>query len=57
MRNFDALEGEWLEDKFKEYPILLYANQTHRPEDIERRFERSGSVFALLRRQKRPDRY
>jgi len=50
-RNFDAVEGEWFEDKFKEYPILLYVDRSHRPEEIEKRLERSGSLFALLRRK------
>ena len=50
-RNFDAVEGEWFEDKFKEHPILLYVDRTRRPKDIEKRLERSGSLFALLRRE------
>src|SRR5437899_11879615 len=50
-RNFDAVEGEWFEDKFKEYPILLYVDRSHRPEDIEKRLETKGSEFALLRRE------
>ena len=50
-RNFDAVESEWFEDKFKEYPILLYVDRTGRPEEIKKRLEASGSLFALLRRQ------
>ena len=50
-RNFDAVESEWFEDKFKEYPILLYVDRTHRPEEIEKRLETKGSEFALLRRE------
>ncbi len=55
-RNFDAVEGEWFEDQFKEFPILLYVDKTQRPEEIEKRLQRSGPEFTLLRRHKRPDR-
>ena len=50
-RNFDAVEGEWFEDEFKEYPILLYVSETQRAEDIENRLASSDSEFALLRRK------
>jgi hypothetical protein len=50
-RNFDSVEGEWFEEEFKEYPVLLYVENTRRPEDIENRLASSDSEFALLRRQ------
>lgn len=49
-RNHDDLEKEWTEEGFKEFPVLLYVNETDRAADIENALARMPAV-SLLRRE------
>ena len=49
-KNYDDFEDEWTEERFVDFPILLFANDTKRPSEIASLFENEQSV-ALLRRQ------
>ncbi len=47
-RNYDDFEEEWMEPEFKEYPYLLYVNETRRAPELEKRLT---DVGCLLKRQ------
>ena len=46
--NHDDFEDEWTEEEHKDYPLVLYVNETSRAEDIERKLTEK---FKLLRRE------
>jgi hypothetical protein len=48
--NFDPMENEWTEEKYKEMPILFYINETDRPEELENLMKDQG--FNLLRKER-----
>lgn len=49
-RNFNKIEQEWTEKSFKEYPVLLYVNESQRAEGLEESLTPEG--FVLVRREK-----
>ena len=49
--NFDSSEDAWIEENFKEYPVLLYVNKTMRHETFEKLLDATGREFKLLRRE------
>ncbi|WP_017454446.1 hypothetical protein [Herbaspirillum rubrisubalbicans] len=50
-RNLDPIDGEPVELKFPEYPILLYINDTSRSLEIMKKIKENASQFALLKHQ------
>jgi hypothetical protein len=50
-KNFDPIENEWFEEKFKSYPILLYINETHRSDEFQKQLQSGETKFDLLRRE------
>jgi hypothetical protein len=50
-RNVDPLDGEPVEMKFPEYPILLYINDTPRSPDLQKTIDQKANEFILLKHQ------
>jgi uncharacterized protein YacL (UPF0231 family) len=48
-RNFDPLDQEAAETEFKEYPIIVYVNNSMRAEQVRTVFEKVGLELKLLR--------
>lgn len=48
--NYDEFEGEWTEEIFSDFPILLYVNETDRSDDLRLVLLKDQQVF-LLRHQ------
>lgn len=48
-RNYDDLEKEWSEGRFKEHPVLLYVNESQRAQEFQSALTTAG--FSLLRRE------
>lgn len=49
-KNYDDFEDEWIEDKHREYSLLLYLDNTQRSKSIAALFE-SKSEFSLLKHE------
>jgi hypothetical protein len=50
-RNLDPIDGEPVEMKFPEYPILLYINDTLRSSDLQNQIGQQANKFVLLKHQ------
>jgi hypothetical protein len=49
-RNYDSIEGEWVEPDHPDAPFLLYVNNTKRATEIEGAL-RGGSMFSISRNE------
>ncbi len=49
-KNYDSSEHEWMEEDYKEYPILLYVNEINRELVLEKVLT-DTKRFKLLRRE------
>jgi len=48
--NYNTFEGEWTKEQYKEYPFLLYVNETSRSGDIEKKLGSTSKVKLLQRK-------
>jgi hypothetical protein len=49
--NLSTVDGEWAEEGFREFPTLLYVDNTSRAEEIEKFLTAKNMGASLLRRQ------
>ena len=49
--NHLAHEDEWIDEDHQEFPLLLYVNETTRPDEIDRLMRREFPLVAKLKRE------
>jgi len=49
--NYLTHEDEWIEEKHQEFPLLLYVNETTRPDEIDRLLQRAIPFATKLKRE------
>lgn len=53
-KNYDAFEGEWTEESFKDYPYLLYVSRYAEADGLNVTLEKSADLVKRLRRTSLP---